>query len=109
MRKKRTTNEYRYFFESNFVGVIRLFVLIYSNQDNNSKRHNAKRYYLPKGIAKNYSIIIWEKRLLSSYKKGEKRLKVRLLDVCITKNYSTIIWEKRLLSSYKKEWKKVEG
>ena len=31
------TNEFRYFLESNFVGVKRLFVLIYSNQ-------NAKGY-----------------------------------------------------------------
>ena len=31
-------NEYGCFFESNFVGVKRLFVLVYSNQDNNSKR-----------------------------------------------------------------------
>ena len=35
---KNTTNEYRYFLESNFVGVHRLFVLVYSNQDVNSKR-----------------------------------------------------------------------
>ena len=30
---KNTANEYRYFLESNFVGVNRLFVLVYSNQD----------------------------------------------------------------------------
>ena len=30
---KNTTNEYGYFLESNFVGVHRLFVLLYSNQD----------------------------------------------------------------------------
>ena len=35
---KNTTNEYRYFLKSNFVGVTRLFVLVYSNQDANSKR-----------------------------------------------------------------------
>ena len=34
-------NEYRYFLESNFVGVNRLFVLVYSNQDDNSKRIKA--------------------------------------------------------------------
>ena len=34
---KTTTNEYRYFIESNFVGVNRLLVLVYSNQDNNAK------------------------------------------------------------------------
>ena len=30
-----TTNEYRYFLEWNFVGVNRLFVLVYWNQDDN--------------------------------------------------------------------------
>ena len=35
---KNTANEYRYFLESNFVGVHRLFVLVYSTQDVNSKR-----------------------------------------------------------------------
>ena len=35
---KNTTNKYRYFLKSNFVGTIRLFVLVYSNQDANSKR-----------------------------------------------------------------------
>ena len=35
---KNTTNEYGYFFESNFVGANRLFALVYSNQDVNSKR-----------------------------------------------------------------------
>ena len=34
---KNTTNEYRYFLESNFVGVNRLFVLAYLNHNNNSK------------------------------------------------------------------------
>ena len=34
---KITTNEYRNFPESNFVGVNRLFVLVYPNRDNNTK------------------------------------------------------------------------
>ena len=55
---KNMTNEYRYFIKSNFVGVNRLFVLIYSNQDNNSKRFKTKRYYLLKGIINNYNDII---------------------------------------------------
>ena len=42
---KNTTKEYRYFFESNFVGVNRLFVLVYSNQNASAKRFKAKRYY----------------------------------------------------------------
>ena len=40
---KNTTNEYRYSLESNFVGVNRLFVLNYSNEDADSKRFKAKR------------------------------------------------------------------
>ena len=51
------TNEYRYFLESNFPGVSRLFVLVYSNQDNNSKRFKAKQYYLEKETIGNYNII----------------------------------------------------
>ena len=39
------TNEYRYFIESNFAGVIILFILVYSNQDTNSKRFKTQRYY----------------------------------------------------------------
>ena len=55
---KNTTNEYRYFLVSNFLGVKRLFVLIYPNQNDSVKRFNIKRYYLPKGIIKNYNVII---------------------------------------------------
>ena len=55
---KKTTNEYRYFSESNFAAVNRLFDLIYSSQDNNVKRYNVLSCYLPKGIIKNYNIII---------------------------------------------------
>ena len=55
---KNTTNNYRYFLESNFVGVNGLFVLIYPNVANNAKRHSAKKYYLPRGRIKNYNVII---------------------------------------------------
>ena len=55
---KNTTNECRYFPESNFVGVNRLFVLVYSNEGENAKRFKAKRYYLPRAIIKNYNVII---------------------------------------------------
>ena len=55
---KNMTNEYRYFLKLNFVGVNRLFVLVYTNEDENSKRFKAKRYYLPKGITNNYNVII---------------------------------------------------
>ena len=55
---KSTTNEYKYFLESNFVGVNRLFVLVYSNQNNDSKRFQIRRYYLPKGIIDYYNVVI---------------------------------------------------
>ena len=35
-----------------------MFVLVYSNEDADSKKIKAKRYYLPKGIIKNYNVII---------------------------------------------------
>ena len=41
-KNKSTANEYRYFLESNFVGVKRLSVLVYSNQDNNAKRSKSQ-------------------------------------------------------------------
>ena len=36
----------------------KLFVLIYLNQDDNAKRYKAKKYYVPKGIIRNYNVII---------------------------------------------------
>ena len=36
----------------------RLFVLVYTNEDNNAKRFNAQKFYLPKDIIKNYNVII---------------------------------------------------
>ena len=48
------TNGFRYFLESNFFGVNRLFVIVYTNQANNAKRFNAQKY-LPKCIIKSYS------------------------------------------------------
>ena len=53
---KNTTNEYRYFLESHSLEVNRLFALIYLNRNNDVKRFNARKYYLPKGIIKNYNI-----------------------------------------------------
>ena len=35
-----------------------MFVLVYSNEDADSKRFKAKRYYLPKNIIKNFNVII---------------------------------------------------
>ena len=39
---KYTTNEFRYFLESNFVGANRLLVLVYTNHSDNAKRFNAR-------------------------------------------------------------------
>ena len=55
---KNIKNKCRYFLRSNFVGINRLFLFIYSNQDANCKRFKARRYYLLKGIIKNYNVII---------------------------------------------------
>ena len=60
---KNTTTEYRYFYESKFVGVNRLFGLVNRNEDNNAKRFNAWKYYLPKCIIKNNNLIIDGKNL----------------------------------------------
>ena len=58
---KNTTNEFRYFLESEYVEVNRLFVLVYSNWDAASRGFKAKRYYLSKGFINNYKVIINEK------------------------------------------------
>ena len=58
---KTTTNEFRYFIESNCVRVNRLFVLVYLNRDSDVKRFKTRSYYLPKGIIKNYNVIMNEK------------------------------------------------
>ena len=42
---KNAANEYIYFLESNFVEVDRLLVLVYSNQDSNSRSFKTQRYY----------------------------------------------------------------
>ena len=61
---KNKTNEYRCILESNFDGVNRLFVLVYSNKDDDPKRFKTKRYYLPKNIMKNFNVTINGKELL---------------------------------------------
>ena len=45
-----------------FVGVNILFVLVYPNPNNDSKRFFAQKQYLPKDIIKNYYVIINEKK-----------------------------------------------
>ena len=57
---KNTTNEYRY--KPDFIGVNRLVVLVYSNQDFNSRRFKTRRYYFTiiknQIMMKNYNTII---------------------------------------------------
>ena len=50
---KTTKKEYQYFPEPNFVGVNRLFVLIYLNRDNDVKPFKTRKYYLSKRIIVN--------------------------------------------------------
>ena len=59
----KTTNEYRYFIESNFVGVTRLFAIVYATNGDNANRFNAERYYLPNVIIKNYNMITYRKNV----------------------------------------------
>ena len=55
---KNAANEHRRFLESNLAGVTKLFILAYLNRNNDVKKFKALRYYLPKGIINNYSVII---------------------------------------------------
>ena len=57
VRIEYTTNEYRYFLESNFVEINR-FALDYSNQDDISKRFKTQRYFSPKRNIDNHNNII---------------------------------------------------
>ena len=63
---ENTANEHRYFLESNFAGLNKLFVLTYLNQDDDIRRYKARRYYLPKGIIKNYNVIINENTFMTN-------------------------------------------
>ena len=85
-----TTNEYRYFLKSNFAGNNRLFVLVFSSQDNNSKRFKVKKRYLPKDVIKNNNVIIngnkiWRNKKLTT-EQGEDYITGCLLDYEYSKN-----------------------
>ena len=58
---KNTINSYKYFLESNFLGVKSLFLLVYSDADGDVKKYRTKIYYLPKVIIKSCNIISKEK------------------------------------------------
>ena len=88
---KITTNKFRFVLKSNFVGVNRLLVLAYSNEDATSKRFKAKRYYLPKGIIDNYNVIIngkkfYEPPIDSDIKRYEE---IRKLTIGQGEDYTT--------------------
>ena len=88
---KNTANKFRCFLESNFVGVISLFVLVYSNKVRNAKKFNAWKYYLPKGIIDNYHIIINRKNFYDQpIDSGIKRYKeIRKLTAGKGEDYTT--------------------
>ena len=78
------------FLKSNFVGNNRLFVLVFSSQDNNSKRFKVKKRYLPKGVIKNNNVIIngkkiWRNKNLTTGQ-GEDYITGCLLDYEYIKN-----------------------
>ena len=91
VRIKKQRNEYRCFLEPKFLGVNRLFALIYSNQDGNAERYKARKYYLPKDIAKNYKVIIngrnfYDQQIDSDVKRYEK---IRKLTTGQSEDYTT--------------------
>ena len=104
---KNMTKEFKHFLESNFVGVNRLFILIFPNEDNNPKMYKTQRYYLTKGIIKNYNVIIIGKNFsdqpndsdIKQYEeikkltteKGEEYSTGCLLDYDYIKNYYRLI------------------
>ena len=54
---KNMTNGFRYFLLT-FSLIFLLFVLVYFNQDNDSKTFETRRYYLTNKIIDNYNVII---------------------------------------------------
>ena len=76
---KNTINEFRYFLVLSFVGVNRLFVLVYSNEDAACKRFKAKSYCSPNGTINNYNVVINEKNVydqaIGSYIKRYKEIR----------------------------------
>ena len=61
--KQRVIIKIRQINIDNFSNQILLFILVYSNQDDNAKRFKTQTYYVPKGTIKNYNIINRKKLL----------------------------------------------
>ena len=59
------------------------FVLIYSNEDDDEEKYKARGYYLPKGIIKNFNVIIKGKnfydQLINSDIKRQQQLTTGLV------------------------------
>ena len=68
-----------------------MFVLVYSNQDDNIKRYKALRCYLPKGIIKNYTIIINRKNFYDHpiYSNVKRYTEIRKLTRSQSEGYIT--------------------
>ena len=60
-----------------------MFVLVYTNEDGNAKRFNAQKYYLSKGIIKNYNIVISGKGFMT------KQLILIYTDMSKSEDYTT--------------------
>ena len=79
-----------------------MFILVYSNQDANVKIFKTRRYCLPKGIIKNYNVIINGKNLfdqpihsdikqIEEIRKLRDKVKIIPQDVCWIMNSSKVI------------------
>ena len=73
------------------MGVNKLLVLVGSNKGNNTKRFKTRRYYLPKGIIKNYNVIInWKNFYDQSTDSAKKRYEeIRNLKTGQGEDYTT--------------------
>ena len=85
------TNEYRYFLESNFVGINGLFALIYLNKGNDVKRFEARKHQLPKVFNNNYNFIINGKNFCDQPFDSDIKLyeEIRKLTTDQYENYTT--------------------
>ena len=93
----------RYFLELNVAGVNRVFVLVHTNQGDNAKSFNARKYYLPKGIIKNYNVIINGKNVFDQAIDSDiKRYKeIRKLTTGQGEDYTTgCLWDYHYIKNH---------
>ena len=65
-----------------------MFILTYSDQNDNTKMYKARRYYLPKDVIKNYNVIIkgknfYDQPIDSDIKRYEEIRKLTKLSGCL--------------------------